>query len=140
MPVPIRSTRRSRPPIAGCGSTRSASARSTAATSIPPAGPSSSATSRAAGSAGGFGGGGFGGGGGFPRGIDEDTLRAIAKQTGGDYYPADSAQSLEQVFAGLPTTVITKHEVVEVSFGFVGLGGFLAAFALLLGRAWRPLP
>jgi Ca-activated chloride channel family protein len=88
---------------------------------------------------GGFGGGGFGGGG-FPRGIDEPTLRQVAEATGGTYYPAESAEELEHVLAGLPTTLITKHEVVEVSAGFVGLGGVLAAFALLLGRLWRPLP
>ena len=89
--------------------------------------------------AGGFGfggGGGFGGGpGGFRRGIDEDTLRAVANLTGGAYYPAESASELEQVFRDLPTTTITKAEPVEVSAGFVGLGGLLAGFALLLGRA-----
>jgi len=90
---------------------------------------------------GGFGGGfGGGGGGGFRRGIDEDTLRQVADVTGGTYYPAENAQQLEQVFAKLPTTLITRHEVVEVSAGFVGLGGLLAAVGLLLGRAWRPLP
>ena len=36
--------------------------------------------------------------------------------------------------------LITKHEPVEVSAGFVALGALLAALALLLGRAWRPLP
>ncbi|HEV7809679.1 MAG TPA: VWA domain-containing protein, partial [Candidatus Limnocylindrales bacterium] len=87
-------------------------------------------------------GGGFGGGGlgGFRRGIDEDTLRQVADATGGTYYPAESAAELQKVFEGLPTTLITKREVVEVSAGFVGLGGLLAAMALLLGRAWRPLP
>ena len=89
-------------------------------------------------------GGGIGGpafaAGGFPRGIDEPTLRVVADVTGGTYYPAASAAELEHVLAGLPTTLITKHEVVEVSAGFVGLGGALAAFALLLGRLWRPLP
>jgi len=90
---------------------------------------------------GGFGGGGFGGGaGGFRRGIDEGTLRQVADRTGGTYYPAESAADLQHVLATLPTTLITKHEVVEVSAGFVGLGGILAAIALLLGRAWRPLP
>ena len=90
---------------------------------------------------GGFGGG-FGGGGpgGFRRGIDEETLRQVADLTGGTYYPAESAEQLEQVFAGLPTKLITNHEVVEVSAGFVGLGGLLAGIALLLGRLWRPLP
>jgi Ca-activated chloride channel family protein len=90
---------------------------------------------------GGFGGG-FGGGGGgrFPRGIDEPTLRQVADLTGGSYHPADSAAELERVFADLPTKLITKREAVEISVGFVGLGGVLAAFGLLLGRAWRPLP
>lgn len=89
-----------------------------------------------------FGGGGFGGGqaGGFRRGIDEATLKQIADITGGTYYPAESANELEQVFAKLPTQLILKHEVVEVSVAFVGLGALLAALALLLGRAWRPLP
>jgi Ca-activated chloride channel homolog len=91
---------------------------------------------------GGFGGGGFGGGqpGGFRRGIDEATLQQVADLTSGKYYPAESATQLEQVFAGLPTTLITKHEVVDVSVFLVGLGGLLSAAALLLGKAWRPLP
>lgn len=91
----------------------------------------------------GFGnGGGFGGGapGGFRRGIDEDTLKQVADMTGGQYYPAESAEQLESVFAGLPMSLITKHEVVEVSVALVALGGLLAALGVLLGRAWRPLP
>ncbi len=92
-----------------------------------------------AGGPGGFGG--FGGGpGGFRRGIDEDTLRSVANLTGGEYYPAESASELEQVFRGLPTTTITRAEPVEVSAGFVAFGGLLAGMALLLGRSWRPLP
>ncbi len=93
-----------------------------------------------AGGFGGFGGFGGGGGGGFRRGIDEDTLTAVANATGGKYYPAESAGQLEDVFRGLPTTTITKSEPVEVSAGFVGLGTLLAGAALLLGRLWRPLP
>jgi Ca-activated chloride channel homolog len=88
---------------------------------------------------GGFGGGG-GGQGGFRRGIDEDTLKQVADATGGTYYPAESADQLKQVFAQLPTNLIAKHEVVELSVGFVGLGVVLAGLAVLLGRAWRPLP
>jgi Ca-activated chloride channel family protein len=99
------------------------------------------------GGAGGFGGGGFGGGGGgaggggnFPRGIDESTLRQIADMTGAKYYPAESADQLGGVFQSLPTNLITKHEATEVSVFFVGLGALLAALAILLGKAWRPLP
>ena len=91
---------------------------------------------------GGFGqGGGQGGGGGnFRRGIDEATLKQIADMTGATYHPAESASELESVFQNLPTNLITKHEVTEVSFAFVGLGALTAALALLLGKAWRPLP
>ncbi len=106
--------------------------------------------------AGGQGPGGFGGGQGFPggqgfggaqglangfrRGIDDVTLQQVADLTGGTYHPAESAGELESVFQGLPTNLITNHEVVEVSVVFVALGGLLAAAALFLGRAWRPLP
>jgi Ca-activated chloride channel family protein len=100
----------------------------------------------AGGGGGGFGGGGFGGGGpgggggNFPRGIDEATLKQIADMTGGTYHPASTASELGTVFQNLPTNLILKHEVTEVSFGFVGLGGLLAGLAILLGKAWRPLP
>jgi Ca-activated chloride channel homolog len=95
---------------------------------------------------GGFGGGGFGGGGGggggggFRRAIDEPTLRAIADATGGTYYPAQSANELNKVLQNLPTNLITKHEVLEISVAFAALGALLVALAILLGQAWRPLP
>jgi Ca-activated chloride channel homolog len=90
---------------------------------------------------GGGGGGGAGAGGGnFRRGIDEATLQKIADMTGGKYYPAENASQLEAVFGSLPTNLIFKQEATEVSFAFVGLGGLLSALALLLGKAWRPLP
>ena len=91
-----------------------------------------------------FGGGGFGGGGGggsgFRRAIDEGTLREIADATGGTYYPAESAHELETVFANLPISLITKHEVMEVSVAFAAIGALLVALAIALGQAWRPLP
>ena len=92
------------------------------------------------GGGGGFGGGGQGSQGGFRRGIDEETLKQVAALTGGEYYPAESAQQLQGVFQGLPTNLITKHEVLEIGVGFVAFGALFAGLALLLGRAWRPLP
>ena len=94
---------------------------------------------------GGFGGlGGFGGGGGgqggFRRGIDEDTLKQVASQTGATYYPAESSGDLQKVFENLPTSLITKHEVAEVSVGFVGAAALLVVLAVFLAQAWRPLP
>jgi Ca-activated chloride channel family protein len=88
---------------------------------------------------GGFGQGGIGGSG-FRRGIDEATLQQIAKLTGGQYYPAESAGDLEQVFASLPMSLVVKHETIEVGAGFAALAGVLTALGLLLGRLWRPLP
>ena len=86
------------------------------------------------------GGGGLGNGpGGFRRAIDEDTLKAVAAATGGEYYPAESAEQLQQVFAELPTDVIVSHEVVEVSVAFVALATVLIGLGIFLGQRWRPL-
>jgi Ca-activated chloride channel family protein len=87
---------------------------------------------------GGFGNGG-GGFGGFRRGIDEETLKQVAAITGGEYYSAESAGELQRVFEGLPTSLITKHEVIEISVIFTALGALLAAAAIGLSLLWRPL-
>ncbi len=90
------------------------------------------------GSGSGSGGGGFGGG--FRLGLDEGTLKQIASMTGGTYHAASSAGDLEKVFADLPTYLIIKHEVLEMSVLFVGLGALLAMIAALLSILWHPLP
>ncbi|MFL5681142.1 MAG: VWA domain-containing protein [Chloroflexota bacterium] len=94
---------------------------------------------------GGFGGGfpgpgGGGGGGGFSRAIDEPTLKGIADATGGEYHPAQSAEELQKVFAGLPTSLITRHEVMDISVAFAAAGALLLVVSILLAQAWRPLP
>jgi Ca-activated chloride channel homolog len=81
-----------------------------------------------------------GGGAGFRRAIDEETLMAVAEATGGEYYPAASADELQNVFASLPTNLITRPEITEVSVLFVALGAVLVALGLMLGQTWRPLP
>ncbi|MGA2512104.1 MAG: VWA domain-containing protein [Candidatus Limnocylindrales bacterium] len=80
------------------------------------------------------------GGGGFASGIDVATLEQIAAVTGGTYYPAATASQLDSVFRNLPTNLIVEHQAAEISVVFVGLGALFAALAILLGRAWRPLP
>jgi Ca-activated chloride channel family protein len=92
------------------------------------------------GGGGGFGGGGTPSGGAFRRGIDEVTLKRVAEVTGGEYYPAESAGELQAVFDSLPTYLIMKHEITELTAVFMGLGALLVAIALALARAWRPLP
>lgn len=88
---------------------------------------------------GGGGGGGFPGGGRFRRGIDEDTLKQIADMTGGEYYSAESASELQNVFLNLPTSIIVKHEVMEVSVMFTALGAVFVALAFVLSMRWQPL-
>jgi Ca-activated chloride channel family protein len=85
-------------------------------------------------------GGGGGGGGGFRRGIDDVTLKEVAKMTGGSYYAAASSDELHSVFENLPTHLITKHETTEITFLFVLLGALAAALAIGLSLAWHPLP
>lgn len=85
------------------------------------------------------GGGGFFGGR-FRRGIDETTLKQIADLTGGKYYSASSATELQDVFQSLPTYLIAKHGVNEISVVFAALGALLAAAAVILSLLWRPLP
>jgi Ca-activated chloride channel family protein len=94
------------------------------------------------GGGGGFGrGGGFGGGpGGFRRGIDEATLKQVAAMTDGKYYAASSAGELLNVFQNLPTYLIAKHEVMEISVVFAALGAILVLLALAFALRWNPLP
>jgi Ca-activated chloride channel family protein len=89
-----------------------------------------------------FGGGGGGGGrgGGFRRGIDDATLKQIASMTDAKYYEASSAGELLNVFENLPTYLIAKHEVMEISVVFAAVGALLVALALALALRWNPLP
>ena len=94
------------------------------------------------GGGGGFPGGGGGGGGfgGFRRGIDDVALKQIAEMTGAQYYPAASADELQNVFQNLPTYLISKHETTEISVAFAAIGTLLAALAVSLSVRWHPLP
>ncbi len=84
-----------------------------------------------------FGGGQFGGR--FRRGIDEATLKQIADMTGGTYYTASSAGELLDVFQDLPTSLITKTEVMDISVLFTAIGVLLAVIATGLSMLWHPL-
>ncbi|MEZ4660586.1 MAG: VWA domain-containing protein [Caldilineaceae bacterium] len=97
---------------------------------------------------GGFGGGGFGGfgGGGFGGGfrrflvIDEETLQTIADMTGGEYYRAEDAQQLLEIFQNLPTQVVLQKENLELSVVFSMLGALLATVAVGLSLLWNRFP
>jgi len=67
-------------------------------------------------------------------------LKLIANTTGGTYYSAESGGELQSVFQNLPTYLITKHEVTEISFLFAAVGAALAAIAMALSLTWNPFP
>jgi Ca-activated chloride channel homolog len=80
-----------------------------------------------------------GGGGGFRREIDEETLMQVADATGGSYHLAASAGELQEVFANLPTQLITVTETIEISVMFAALGALLVTLAIALSIVWHPL-
>jgi hypothetical protein len=60
--------------------------------------------------------------------------------TDGEYYSASSADELLKVFQELPTYLITRHEVMEISVLFAAIGAVLVAGAMALAMRWHPLP
>jgi len=90
-----------------------------------------------------FGGGfgnGFGGGFGGPRRVppDPDTLRAIARATGGQFVEARSSKTLDRAYAKLGSKLGRKPQKTEVTYAFLaGAAGLLVAAGLLSG-AWAP--
>ena len=69
--------------------------------------------------------------------IDEGTLRAIARTTGGSYARAASASQLNKAFAELPRRVVTVREVRELTVYLVAAGALLAIGALATSRWWN---
>jgi len=86
-----------------------------------------------------IGGGGGIGGGGMRRflQIDEPTLQAVAKMTGGEYFRAEDATQLDDVFAGLPQQVETQTEQDEITVWFVLIAALLATGAIGLSLYWN---
>ena len=87
---------------------------------------------------GGFGGGGGGGGssGGrrFPVRPDPVTLAAIAKETGGTTYAANSASKVQAIYKQLGSSIAQRTVKREVSSWFVGLAALLLVGSLGAAR------
>ena len=96
----------------------------------------------------GSGGGGGGGGGGFPGGPfgsrrvpvppDPDTLRAIAVRTGGEFFAAQSAKSLQSAYEKLGSSLGRKPGLSEITYAFLAGAAFLLVAAGLLSALWSP--
>jgi Ca-activated chloride channel family protein len=75
--------------------------------------------------------------GGYWMRFDEETLRAIADSTGGQYYAAESAEALRQAYRNLGGVVGWRPQRTEVS-GLFGLAaGLVLASSLLVANLRR---
>ena len=77
-----------------------------------------------------FGGYGFGGGRRFPVKPDPVTLAAIARQTGGTTFRAESASKVDEIYKQLGRSIAHHDTTREVSSWFVGAAAFLLLGAL----------
>ena len=72
--------------------------------------------------------------------LDEPTLRSVAEMTQAEYYLAESADELLDVFATIPVQLRKNTVRMEISALFTALAALLALAAVALGLRWNPLP
>ena len=80
--------------------------------------------------------GGFGGGGGGRQELDEDTLRSIADETGGEYFYAANTTELEKIYSNLGLNLVLKLEKVELTAWFTAAAGLFLVSAFVLSILW----
>ena len=72
--------------------------------------------------------------------IDEETLQGVADLTGGQYFRAEDADQLDDVFRQLPNEVVRQQVDEELSVWFVLAAAVLAAAAIGLSLWWNRYP
>jgi Ca-activated chloride channel family protein len=82
--------------------------------------------------------GGFGQGRRVPVPPDPDTLRAIASHTGGQFFAAHDAKSLQAAYSKLGSRLGRKPGRSEITYGFLIAAAGLLIGAGLLSAAWSP--
>jgi Ca-activated chloride channel family protein len=68
--------------------------------------------------------------------LDEETLKAIAKLTGGEYFHAGTATDLRKVYQSLNTKIALERKDTEVSALFSAAAAILVLLAALLSILW----
>jgi Ca-activated chloride channel family protein len=68
--------------------------------------------------------------------LDEETLKAVAKITGGDYYNATNANDLAKIYQNLSLEVGLAHARTEISALLSAGAVFLIVCAALLSMLW----
>jgi Ca-activated chloride channel family protein len=75
---------------------------------------------------------------GFAQSPDRETLRAIARTTGGEYFAARSAQALSSAYDDLGSRLGRAEQRTEVTFLVVAAAALALAGAVGLSRLWEP--
>jgi Ca-activated chloride channel family protein len=75
---------------------------------------------------------------GFNRAPDRETLRAIARTTGGEYFAARSARALASAYDDLGSRLGRAPRRTEVTSVFVAVAAVALAIAAGLARLWAP--
>jgi Ca-activated chloride channel family protein len=69
---------------------------------------------------------------------DPDTLRAIADRTGGEFFAAQSAKSLQSAYGKLGSSLGRKPGKSEITYVFLAVAALLLLAAGLLSALWSP--
>lgn len=85
---------------------------------------------------GGFGGGATFGNAGFRAELDEESLRAIADATGGEYFYAANETELEKIYSNLGLNLVLKLEKMELTAYVTALAALLLFGAFVLALVW----
>jgi Ca-activated chloride channel family protein len=67
---------------------------------------------------------------------DRDTLRVIARETGGRYYEAPTPEALRSAYADLRSLLSEEPGEAEATVAFVGAAAFVLVVAAALGVLW----
>ena len=68
--------------------------------------------------------------------LDEETLKAVADITKGEYFYAGSAADLRKVYQGLTAKLVLEKKDTEISFLFAAVATALLLGAMLLSLLW----
>jgi len=69
---------------------------------------------------------------------DPETLRAIANRTGGEFFAAQSAKSLQSAYGKLGSSLGRKPGQSEITYAFLAGAALLLVAAGLLSALWSP--
>jgi Ca-activated chloride channel family protein len=69
---------------------------------------------------------------------DPETLRAIAVRTGGQFFAAQSAKSLQAAYSKLGSRLGRKPGQSEITYGFLAAAALLLVAAGVLSALWSP--